>query len=113
MPRPGPLASLALALGLAVSLVGCGTGADRTALAVTDHRWVGTDRLAVHTECADDVRAEVGEDLDGSGLTQITVWGTPRWGRCAPEVVVSLPTGTPQVVDGTTGTVIDLVPSTP
>lgn len=97
-------------------LVGCGPSRNLTALAIDHPRWVtvelGVEGSVLHfvTECADvaEVSVEPGAGVDG--LPRVTVWGHPQNGRCHPEVVVTVPTGTTRLEDGTTGMVVDLPP---
>ncbi len=82
----------------------------RTALAITDVEWTAPQELALATECATEVQAEVGADHSGTGLPEVTLWGVPTVGGCRPTATVELPARTTRIVDGTTSMVVDLPP---
>jgi hypothetical protein len=68
-----------------VAIVGAATrpSEDRVALAIQGaERPNGT--VILHVECADDITIEQRPDPEGSGLEQVTVWGSPRTGTCDP-----------------------------
>lgn len=92
----------------AVVLGGCGVDEERTALAVESTSWRAPGRLEVTTECADDLRVLVQVDPAGTGLTQVTLGGRPRVGRCETSAVVDVPADARRIVDGTTGFMVDL-----
>lgn len=45
--------------------------------------------IVLHVECADDVAVELRADPEGSGLSQVTVWGNPKVGTCDTKARVS------------------------
>jgi hypothetical protein len=64
---------------------GYGADSGEAALAIRGVHDIGFSAdLQLEVECADHVRVELRDDPAGSGLTQITVWGRPRVGRCTP-----------------------------
>ncbi|MBX3283747.1 MAG: hypothetical protein R2746_06605 [Acidimicrobiales bacterium] len=100
MRRRSPAVLLSIAVALAV-LASCGPDEAGTALAIRSTRWDRAGRLVATTECADAVRAEVvGDD--------VRITGTPKVGRCRPQVVLEVPPGTRSVTDAATGMVVDL-----
>ena len=83
------LIAIAVVAIAGVAIVGLtdGYGADsgEAALAIGGVHQIGfSAQLQLEVECADHVRVELRDDPAGSGLTQITVWGRPRVGRCTP-----------------------------
>ena len=109
MPR---LLTALLALAVAIAtLAGCGGGEDRASLAIRTAERRGT-AVVVTTECAGDVVAETQPDPAGSGLVEVSLWGSPKVGRCAPEVVLeAIPADQVKVVDAATGQVVDIDPA--
>lgn len=92
----------------ALALGACGGGEEHVALAI--QRAERPDGIIVlHVECADDVRVEVREDPERSGLSQITVWGDPKVGTCDTKARLSGKDmyGT-QFVDGATSQVVTI-----
>ncbi|NLD77583.1 MAG: hypothetical protein GX643_13055 [Acidimicrobiales bacterium] len=101
------LSGLALLAASITVLGACGRN-QRTALAIEDVRWHGTAAILLTTECATDLEVEVGPDNSGTGLTEITLWGSPSVGTCESSLSVSIDAGTARIVDGATSMVIDL-----
>ncbi len=89
---------------------GCGADEGRTALAVRSARWSERGDLVLTVECAelDTVDVEPGAGVDD--LPLVTIWGRPKFGRCAPSVAVALPSGTTSIDDAATALVVDLPP---
>lgn len=100
---------LVVALGASALLGACGGGEDRVALAVDEARRTG-DVVVVSTECADEVRAELRPDPQGSGLVQVSLWGRPQVGRCQPTTTIEVPVDQTKLVDAATGQVVDIEP---
>ena len=95
------------ALGVAA---GCGGGERDVTLAISEVRWQDPQTVVITTECAGEVRVEVGTDAGGSNSPQLSVFGDPKLGRCTPEVAVAVPEGTTKIVDAATSQVIELPP---
>ena len=80
------IAVVAIAVVAIVGLTdGYGADSGEAALAISGVHPIGfSAQLQLEVECADHVRVELRDDPAGSGLTQVTVWGRPRVGRCTP-----------------------------
>lgn len=88
-------------------LAGCGGDDGRTALAI-DRAEVVDGGIVLLGECADRLEADVSPDPGGSGLTQVTLWGRPRIGRCRARLQVDLVSAPDKIVDGATSMVISV-----
>lgn len=104
------LPTLVLVCVAAAALAGCGGGEERASLAIDRAERRG-DVVVLTTECADDVEVEARPDPAGSGLVQVSLWGAPVVGRCAPEVEVEVPAEQAKLVDAATGQVVDIEPA--
>lgn len=89
---------------VAILAGGGGGGEPRVALAVQRAERAG-DVVLLTVECADDLEVDQQPDPAGSGLPQITVWGSPKMGRCVPPVAVDALAGD-EFVDGASSQVV-------
>jgi hypothetical protein len=103
------VAFVVTAIGLIVA--GALTRPDEDHVALAIQRAERPDGIIVfHVECADDVRVEVRPDPAASGLSQVTVWGSPKTGTCDTKARLSARDmyGT-QFVDGATSQVVTII----
>lgn len=97
-----------IGLVASITMLGACSRNQRTALAIGEARWHGNSAVVLTTECATDLDAEVGPDRSGTGLTEITLWGSPSIGTCRPSLSVSVHADTTHIVDGATSMVVEL-----
>ena len=109
VPAPVRTAVVGVAALLAtLALAGCGGGEDRVALAVQGaERQEGVVLLTV--ECAAAIEVEQRPDPEGSGLQQVTVWGSPETGTCHPDVRLD-DLAEDRFVDGASSQVVTVAP---
>ena len=98
----------ALVLLAVIVLVGRATRPSEARVALAIQRAVRPHGTVIFTvECATDIEVRQAPDPAGSGLTQVTVWGRPKVGRCNPtNLAADGDLGSDTFVDGATSQVV-------
>ena len=95
-------------VGAVLAISACGADQPKTSLAI-ERVSVVDGIVRATTECADEVRADVRPDPAGSGLLEVSLWGTPKLGRCHRAIALDdVSPDTTKLVDAATGQVVDV-----
>ncbi|MFN8017760.1 MAG: hypothetical protein U0P45_06525 [Acidimicrobiales bacterium] len=99
---------VALVLLVGIVLVGRATRPSEQRVALAIHEAVRPHGTVIFTvECATDIEVRQAPDPAGSGLTQVTVWGRPKVGRCDPsDLAADNDLSSDTFVDGATSQVV-------